>query len=189
LVLEDFIIVALLVFAFNYFYRIQKATFSSKTFIHRWRKHLKLWRKKALLFSTWRIGLRDLDIFLVSGSLIEFNIDLTFNITDRLLIIDGHGNFTISKDRIPVISASGSHFVKISDFDQRWFRWPLYGGRTPFYKSKIRKKFLIEKWKGVLKGRYRFNCTRTKEHSMINRCSMGRYRFRWLWRFSSLPVN
>lgn len=91
----------------------------------------------------------DLDLYLVSGSN-EFMKGLEFY-TDRLMINDGKGNFKLSKDKMPVIQASGS-IVTAGDFNNDGYTDLFIGGRTPFAKFPIAEKsFLLVNEKGILK--------------------------------------
>ena len=91
----------------------------------------------------------DLDLYLVSGSN-EFAEGSEFY-NDRILINDGKGNFTVDKNRIPQISASGS-VVRAADFDGDGFIDLFVGGRTPAGKYPMAERsFLLKNDNGILK--------------------------------------
>lgn len=91
----------------------------------------------------------DLDMYLVSGSN-EFTAE-NIQYTDRLLINDGQGNFTIAKDRQPIINASGAVVVS-TDFDNDGYYDLFIGGRTPYSQyPKAEKSYLLKNDKGFLK--------------------------------------
>lgn len=70
----------------------------------------------------------DLDMYLVCGSN-EFKLEDIYY-TDRLLINDGTGNFTVATNLMPEIKSSGS-VVIATDYDQDGFVDLFVGGRTP----------------------------------------------------------
>ncbi|SEM22954.1 Repeat domain-containing protein [Maribacter orientalis] len=143
---EDFMIGSSASFSPQLFLQNTEGTFSQKPLFTD-EENMKYEEESIAFFDLENDG--DLDLFLVSGSN-EFNID-NIQYTDRLLLNDGHGNFTISKDRMPVISASGS-IVKATDFDKDGFTDLFIGGRTPFLKyPKSEKSFLLKNENGVLK--------------------------------------
>ncbi|TLP80553.1 VCBS repeat-containing protein [Maribacter sp. ACAM166] len=91
----------------------------------------------------------DLDMYLVSGSN-EFKAE-SIQYTDRLLMNDGHGNYTIAKDRLPAINASGS-VVVTADYDHDGYEDLFIGGRTPYSQyPKPEKSYLLKNDKGFLK--------------------------------------
>jgi hypothetical protein len=143
---EDFIVGSSSTFSPQLFLQNTEGGFSQKPLFTD-EENMKYEEESIAFFDLENDG--DLDLFLVSGSN-EFDND-TNQYTDRLLINDGFGNFTISKDKMPVINASGS-IVKTSDFDKDGFVDLFIGGRTPFSQyPKSEKSFLLKNENGVLK--------------------------------------
>lgn len=90
----------------------------------------------------------DLDMYLVSGSN-EFDLESPYY-TDRLMINNGKGNFTLSTDKMPKINASGS-VVRAEDFDGDGYTDLFVGGRTPFSQYPTpEKSYLLKNEKGIL---------------------------------------
>ncbi len=90
----------------------------------------------------------DLDMYLVSGSN-EFDLGSPYY-TDRLMVNDGKGKFTMAKDKMPKINASGS-VVRAEDFDGDGYTDLFVGGRTPFSQyPEPDSSYLLKNEKGVL---------------------------------------
>ena len=91
----------------------------------------------------------DMDMYLVSGSN-EFKPEDNLYY-DRLLINNGSGGFSLAKDRMPTIKASGS-VVITCDYDQDGFTDLFIGGRTPFSQyPKSEYSYLLKNENGYLK--------------------------------------
>jgi hypothetical protein len=91
----------------------------------------------------------DLDLYLVSGSN-EFE-EGSGLYDDRLLLNDGKGNFSVSHNRMPKVSGSGS-VVKTNDFDNDGYSDIFVGGRTPVGRYPVAdRSFLLKNEGGILK--------------------------------------
>ncbi|WP_282056602.1 VCBS repeat-containing protein [Maribacter luteus] len=111
-------------------------------------KDMKFEEEGLALFDLENDG--DLDLYLVSGSN-EFEKGSTFY-SDRLMINDGQGNFSLAPDKMPEIKASGS-VVKAHDFDGDGYTDLFVGGRTPFAEfPKPERSFLLKNDNGVLRN-------------------------------------
>ena len=143
---EDFIIGSSTGMSPQLFFQDQEGKFTQQALFSD-DENIKYEEESIALFDLENDG--DLDMYLVSGSN-EFNLESVYY-TDRLLVNDGKGNFTVSIGIMPNISASGS-VVTISDFDKDGFVDLFIGGRTPYSKyPSPERSFLLKNENGVLK--------------------------------------
>ncbi|SIQ79417.1 VCBS repeat-containing protein [Maribacter ulvicola] len=144
--IEDFIVGSSTGMSPQLFFQDAKGNFSQQTLFDN-EENMKYEEESIALFDLENDG--DLDIYLVSGSN-EFNLESN-NYTDRLLLNDGNGNFTISSGKMPKINTSGS-VVTTSDFNNDGFVDLFVGGRTPYSKyPNAEKSFLLKNENGILK--------------------------------------
>ncbi|CAM4226954.1 VCBS repeat-containing protein [Zobellia roscoffensis] len=107
----------------------------------------------------------DLDLYLVSGSN-EFDKDSPFY-TDRLLLNDGTGNFSLTTDKMPEIKSSGS-VVKAHDFDGDGFVDLFVGGRTPFAEYPLSENsYLLKNSNGILEDITNSYCDELSKIGMV----------------------
>ena len=107
----------------------------------------------------------DLDLYLVSGSN-EFDKESPFY-TDRLLLNDGKGNFSLTTDKMPEINSSGS-VVKAHDFDGDGFVDLFVGGRTPFAEYPLPdNSYLLKNVAGTLKDVTSSYCPELSKIGMV----------------------
>ncbi|MGB3144785.1 MAG: VCBS repeat-containing protein, partial [Maribacter sp.] len=145
--IEDFIIGSSSGFSPEIYFQNIDGTFSKKTLFIDDRD--KMYEEESMaLFDLENDG--DLDLYLVSGSN-EFVESQNEFYTDRLLINDGTGIFSLSEGTTPKIQASGS-MVKATDFDNDGFTDLFVAGRTPFGKyPSTEQSYLLRNDNGVLK--------------------------------------
>ncbi len=143
--LEDFIIGSSSKYSPMVFLQNKEGSFSEKALFED-AKDMLFEEEGMVLFDLENDG--DLDLYMVSGSN-EFPVD-SDQYKDRLYINDGKGNFTLSKDKMPTINASGS-VVKATDFDNDGFIDLFVGGRTPMAMYPTAEhSFLLKNNQGVL---------------------------------------
>lgn len=144
--IEDFIVGSSAGFSPQLFLQDTNGNFSQQALFED-EDNIKYEEESIALFDLENDG--DLDMYLVSGSN-EFNLE-TIYYTDRLLLNDGQGNFTLSIGILPEVNASGS-VVTTSDFNKDGFIDLFIGGRTPYSKyPNAEKSFLLKNENGILK--------------------------------------
>lgn len=144
--LEDFIVGSSSKYSPVLFFQNQDGTFSKRDLFQD--DQNKLYEEEGLvLFDLENDG--DLDLYMVSGSN-EFPIKDAEMYQDRLLINDGKGNYTISRDKMPIVQSSGS-VVKAADFDNDGYMDLFVGGRAPIGQFPLSdKSYLLKNEKGIL---------------------------------------
>lgn len=107
----------------------------------------------------------DLDLYLVSGSN-EFEKESVFY-TDRVLLNDGKGNFSVNTQKMPEIKSSGS-VVKAHDFDGDGFVDLFIGGMTPFAKYPLpERSYLLKNMQGILQDVTDTYCPELRNAGML----------------------